>query len=502
MRYYYREYTATDGGFNYVTFRIIFKVGNVDPRDRPTEQHVSYNYNQTWKDQLDDYTIDETTSDIDYDNSGNPINITNFTYKDTTYHHAELSWEGRQLTSIKVYNSSGTSNLIAHICYTYNDQGLRIQKIIDDQSGKTKHDYKLSGDLLILEIVSEYNNSTSQYDELHKLVYNYDYDGSPIGITLIKNGLTTDYLYIKNLLGDITHVVDLDGNIVVEYTYDAYGSIRSIEGSLASTLGEYNSIRYRSYLYDNETDYYYLQSRHYNPQIARFINADGLLGKVGDLQTHNMYAYCANNPVMYSDITGEFVITLSIILTAAAVGAAVGGSIGLGISIYNDLNDDGYFNLSNGLNEYLAYALGGAIAGVGIGIAGAFGAAAGTATLVGSSATLFTSSGISITFGTALIFGSGVSFLTGISGYSVRTLLNPNENFSTENMFYEGVFNAASGTLSVFGGYLVGITGLRADYVTKLLSRKSDVFLRPMVSNYFTIGIKATLEYLESIYKY
>ncbi len=245
-----------------------------------------------------------------------------------------------------------------------------------------------------------------------------------------------------------------------------------------------------------------MQSRYYNPQIARFINADGLLGKVGDLQTHNMYAYCANNPIMYEDPSGEFVITLSIILTAAAVGAAVGGSIGLGISIYNDLNDDGYFNLSNGLNEYLAYALGGAIAGVGIGIAGAFGAAAGTAALVGSSATLFTSSGISITFGTALIFGSGVSFLTGISGYSIRTLLNPNENFSTENMLYEGVFNAASGTLSVFGGYLVGITGLRADYVTKLLSRKSDVFLRPMVSNYFTIGIKVTLEYLESIYKY
>ncbi|MDY0209164.1 MAG: RHS repeat-associated core domain-containing protein, partial [Bacilli bacterium] len=47
-----------------------------------------------------------------------------------------------------------------------------------------------------------------------------------------------------------------------------------------------------------------LNSRYYNPEIGRFINADGLLGELGNIQSTNMYAYCANNPVMYSDITG------------------------------------------------------------------------------------------------------------------------------------------------------------------------------------------------------
>jgi hypothetical protein len=49
---------------------------------------------------------------------------------------------------------------------------------------------------------------------------------------------------------------------------------------------------------------YYLQSRYYDPAIGRFISADGLLGETGNLVIHNMYAYCGNNPVMYSDISG------------------------------------------------------------------------------------------------------------------------------------------------------------------------------------------------------
>ena len=57
-----------------------------------------------------------------------------------------------------------------------------------------------------------------------------------------------------------------------------------------------------------------MQSRYLNPEIGQFINADGLLGEVGNIQTHNMYAYCANNPVMYTDISGEFAVALSFLI--------------------------------------------------------------------------------------------------------------------------------------------------------------------------------------------
>jgi len=52
-------------------------------------------------------------------------------------------------------------------------------------------------------------------------------------------------------------------------------------GTLASTVGAYNPFRYRSYYYDTETDWYYLQSRYYDPTVARFLNADGIVGANG-----------------------------------------------------------------------------------------------------------------------------------------------------------------------------------------------------------------------------
>ena len=58
-----------------------------------------------------------------------------------------------------------------------------------------------------------------------------------------------------------------------------------------------NPIRYRGYYYDSEIGMYYLQSRYYNPQVGRFINADGYVSTGQDVTGYNMFAYCSNNPV-------------------------------------------------------------------------------------------------------------------------------------------------------------------------------------------------------------
>ena len=69
---------------------------------------------------------------------------------------------------------------------------------------------------------------------------------------------------------------------------------------MAGTLGTANPFRYRSYYYDNETGYYYLQSRYYDPNMGRFINADD----VSKIDGTSMFEYCKCNPVMFTDKTG------------------------------------------------------------------------------------------------------------------------------------------------------------------------------------------------------
>ncbi|MDR1630579.1 MAG: hypothetical protein LBS36_10275 [Oscillospiraceae bacterium] len=71
-----------------------------------------------------------------------------------------------------------------------------------------------------------------------------------------------------------------------------------------SHIGNVNPIRYRGYYYDTETGYYYLQSRYYNPEWGRFLNADALFAAGNNLTGTNMFAYCLNNPVMFCDPSG------------------------------------------------------------------------------------------------------------------------------------------------------------------------------------------------------
>ena len=145
----------------------------------------------------------------------------------------------------------------------------------------------------------------------------YDSGGKLLALKYT-NGNT--YFYVRNAQGDIIKIVDTSGNVVVEYAYDAWGKPMGVTGSMAATLGVDNPFRYRGYYYDTETGLYYLNQRYYNPNWGRFINADNVLGKTGGLLTHNVYSYCANNPVIRTDEGGNFFFT--------ALGAIIGGVIG------------------------------------------------------------------------------------------------------------------------------------------------------------------------------
>ncbi len=116
------------------------------------------------------------------------------------------------------------------------------------------------------------------------------------------------------------------GTIVARYLYDAWGNDLS-EQDETNTIKNINPFRYRSYYYDKETHLYYLNSRYYDPEIGRFLNADSLdyLGNGEDLKNYNLFTYCGNNPIMCSDPTGHIPFFIFTALALGVVGAAVGG---------------------------------------------------------------------------------------------------------------------------------------------------------------------------------
>ena len=131
-------------------------------------------------------------------------------------------------------------------------------------------------------------------------------------------GVFYTFWFEKNLQGDIVAVYNETGTKLISYVYDAWGNFRTTTHNCSGTnaYAAYNPFRYRGYYYDDfhgcfdeygmETGFYYLNSRYYNPQWGRFLNADGYVSTGTGLLGYNMFAYCNNNPVMYVDPDGGF----------------------------------------------------------------------------------------------------------------------------------------------------------------------------------------------------
>ena len=249
------------------------------------ERTETYSYATSgWKDKLVSYKNDS----IIYDDIGNPTN-----YRDGI----EMSWSGRELKSL---NKSGyTYN------FTYNLDGLRTKRIKEQNN-------------TVLETVNYYYDDSNNLIGLKKgettVLFYYDSEGKVYSMT---KGDDT-YFFVKNLQGDVTKIIDENGTVCATYAYDAWGGILATKNENGQEITDPNHIaftnpfRYRGYVYDTETELYYLQSRYYDPKTGRFINTDDSAYTdtySGSPLSTNMFAYCENNAINGYDPTGNWDLT-------------------------------------------------------------------------------------------------------------------------------------------------------------------------------------------------
>ncbi len=247
------------------------------------------------------------STSISYDGVGNP----------TTYNGYTLTWSGRQLMEMSM--NAGQFKYT----FQYNDEGIRTEKI----DNGVRHEYSVSGGQINREVIY---SSNGQY-VVKDLRYYYDAAGHPSAIRAFTRTSSTAeftsniYYLLTNMQGDVIAIYNQDGERIYEYAYDAWGNmLRSAQISTGgSAANQVNPFRYRGYYYDTETGLYYLQSRYYNPQWGRFLNADGYVSTGTGLLGYNMYAYCNNNPVNRIDPTGRFPW---LILAAVLLFTPVGGT--------------------------------------------------------------------------------------------------------------------------------------------------------------------------------
>ena len=297
------------------------------------QETVTYTYgNSSWKDQLTSYNGQSIT----YDASGNP----------TSYLGAALAWEGQRLKSYTP-SSTGSGRVNAYT-YNYDENGIRTRKTV----GNTVTDYYYNGSLLMGMTVGA--GSTAKV-----MLFSYDAGGNVIAVDYSENNGSsfTTYYYLHNAQNDVVKLIDGSGNAVIQYTYDSWGKPLSTSGSLAETFGAEQPFRYRGYVYDEETGWYYLQSRYYNPELGRFISADIYLSTGQGVLGHNAYAYCGNNPTIRVDIEGDWWQVI-----AAAIGAVVNVTSQLITDVITSVAASGEVHLSS-WQTCVGAAIGGAAEG-------------------------------------------------------------------------------------------------------------------------------------------
>ena len=231
------------------------------------------------------------------------------------------------------YGGAQSLRQVVLFVFVPDGNGMRYKKTV----GMNTTEYYLDGS----QILAEYREA-----EQSTIIYIYDVSGIA---GMIYKGQC--YYFDKNQLGDIVGIYNESGQKVGEYVYDAWGNILYKSGSMA----DINPFRYRGYYYDVETGFYYLQTRYYDPTICRFINADDyeLVSQLASVPGQlNMYAYCGNNPIMYTDTSGNFAISTLII------GAIIGAVIGAISSTISQGLTKGWDNI-NGCQVLLDAALGG-----------------------------------------------------------------------------------------------------------------------------------------------
>lgn len=214
--------------------------------------------------------------------------------------------------------------------YFYDANGNQTYKNIEKSIISTQKGYSL-------QLNDSGNGTEYEYDGLNRLVKaddgtsvaTYTYDGNNLRQSKTVNGITTQHIYngmnvvqekernslkatyhradnqiiysevngsknfyVYNAQGNVSKLVNTAGETVSDYTFDAFGVQRTVNGDV------YNPFRHNGEYYDEELGYTYLRNRYYDNASGRFISEDPVR------DGGNWYSYCNSNPVNYVDYFG------------------------------------------------------------------------------------------------------------------------------------------------------------------------------------------------------
>jgi RHS repeat-associated protein len=246
-------------------------------RTRKVDNLATQNYTYNANTQLATAGENQYTYDLDG-------RLNQFTKDGQTVNLAHNNYE--RLTQVE-FNGTTTN-------YFYNAQGNRIGEV----SGNGLKNYLVatneSNGLASIDLVADGNGN---------VLSDYIYGGNRLLARL--DALGNPIYYLTDSMGSVIGLVDGDGNLVSRIIYDGFGHVLS--GDDGSSLG--GDFRFHGQWLESESGLYYMRARDYDPTTALFLSRD-VAGVIDtEPESFHPYQFAYNNPLIYSDPTGNITIS-------------------------------------------------------------------------------------------------------------------------------------------------------------------------------------------------
>ena len=304
--------SRTANSFQNFTYSFDVNTGNLTyQKDNIKNYQEDYTYDKL--NRLTDCSTGGVKSTISYNNNGNISNKSNMGY-------ISYNTSGKPYAMSRANTSSGAvSSCDQSISYTsfkrpssisegeysatfvYNGLGNRVKMDLN-KNGKRELTRYYFSDCYEIDI-----NAVGATRE--KLYLGGDYYSAPIVYIKDNNGSRQLYYICRDNLGSITHIANNNGNVVQQLSYDEWGRLRDWNTKEVYAPGTEPALflgrGYTGHEHLTQFGLINMNARLYDPAVGRFLSPDPYVQMPDFSQSYNRYSYCLNNPLKYTDESGE-----------------------------------------------------------------------------------------------------------------------------------------------------------------------------------------------------
>ncbi len=215
-----------------------------------------------------------------------------------------------------------------HVSFEYSPMMNRIAAYYGGlDSNKENLRYKKTySSIMPIEIIHDDNDSST------KFITYVGGDAYTAPIAHIKKESNAEYHYLhRDYLGSILAITDSSANIVEQTHFGAWGKVEQFSGLNGATTFNYESSLlgrgYTGHEHFTSVGLIHMNGRMYDANLGRFLSPDNFVQDPYSTQSFNRFGYVWNNPLKYTDPSGEELIT---ILAGVLIGGWIGGAVANG----------------------------------------------------------------------------------------------------------------------------------------------------------------------------